>query len=144
MAVPERGGEKAEVALLLKYWLTCPRPRRTTCKSCLTGGARITYALERIASAKVTIRPRTSSHSAWRDARNPSARVRYSRSEAGRLRLAADRQEESALILDHGRVARQQRRLSNDEYRQLGKALAEARTSYRCHMADDLGGTATR
>jgi hypothetical protein len=33
------------------------------------------YAFERIASAKVTIRPRPSSHSAWRDARNPSARV---------------------------------------------------------------------
>ena len=33
------------------------------------------YAFERIASAKVTIRPRPSSHSAWRDARNPSVRV---------------------------------------------------------------------
>ena len=30
---------------------------------------------EQIASAKVTIRPRPSSHSAWRDARSPSARV---------------------------------------------------------------------
>ena len=34
----------------------------------------IAFGIE-FASAKVTIRPRPSSHSAWRDARNPSARV---------------------------------------------------------------------
>jgi hypothetical protein len=36
---------------------------------------RFADAAERIASAKVTIRPHPSSHRAWRDARNPSARV---------------------------------------------------------------------
>ena len=69
--------------------LTCPRPRRAPCESCLAGGTRIAYAFERIASVKVTIRPRTSSHSAWRDARNPSARVRTRRHREARMRTVA-------------------------------------------------------
>jgi len=50
-------------------------PRSHLRNTCISISSDAAYTFERIASAKVTIRPRPSSHSAWRDARNPSARV---------------------------------------------------------------------
>jgi hypothetical protein len=54
--------------------ISCGRTGSPTCHS-PSAFADAAYEFERIASPKVTIRPHPSSHSAWRDARNPSARV---------------------------------------------------------------------
>jgi hypothetical protein len=75
---PERDGDEAEVAPLRQYWADVPGSAEDAARELLgwwSAFADSAYAFERIVSAKVTIRPRTSSHSAWRDARNPSARV---------------------------------------------------------------------
>jgi hypothetical protein len=72
-AVGSRG--KREVALLREHWADMPASTEDAVWLEERAFADSAYAFERIASAKVTIRPRSSSHSAWREARNPSARV---------------------------------------------------------------------
>ena len=67
--------EKCEVALLREHWADMPASTEDAAWLEDRAFADFAYAFERIASAKVTIRPRSSSHSARREARKPSARV---------------------------------------------------------------------
>ena len=69
---PERDGDLAATRVLGCYARVRGGRAWLSVEQAFAGCA---YAFERAASAKVTIRPRTSSHSAWRDACNPSARV---------------------------------------------------------------------